>query len=902
MFKKFIAYLLTVSVLLSMVVVNVSAADEGVSAERVTKFENAVTLLRKIGAISTEDEFKFDSGISKGKFVDILSNIVPVSDGALVPVFQDVAADHEYFKVIQGFADAGYVNGHAGSFEPDREITYNEALYIVLNTMGYKDFMGVIGTYPTGGWRIAEELNIKMKNKGAVAGDILYMLYQALVTDMLEIKTLGKGAFSFSNEDGETLLEKYFEITDTKGVLQSNGQVSLVGGQPAREGVIVVDGTSYRTEEPCEILAGCKVDMFYDMETNDLVCILEAAENSILEIDSASLYDYIDGKYTYKVDGSKKSAKINDITNIVKNNVLVTEVPDDMFMVPVNGKVILINNNNDSGYDVAYIKEYVSFLVKAVEKDIDQLTIKADARYDLNNVVANIENEAPSVYDNEGNRISVEDITIGNVVSVMGNLAGEDLIAEEIVVSDSIVTGTLTTIYGGSEPTLVIDDVKYLIAASVADVFLGTISPQMDMTFLTDFMGYIVALDDSISGSMAYGYLLEAEVDIDEDGDERIFAKIFSEIGAIIEYKVSNKILTINGETLGRKDKKTVRIDDFTKHVGEIVRYDVNNDRELSKIDTAKKINDTTGPYATVDDRLYQSVDNMNGTVTEMTQFYGSKKAFGSKVHVDEDTLIFKLPDDVKDDEDEAEYKIIRSYAGLKDGRYGIKAYKLGKDMMHAKVIVLRELLRPDLSTDHIGNMMVKKVTQVVNEYNEPTYSITLVGADGEKTYQTKNERIAKFPVDLTNKEPAVARTVVPGDIVRCYLTEDETAIAKIAICYDIRNSNVTDTSSKTTDWVSDNGTFSLGYAYAMDDKRIGIARGAIPTDTDTTFVDNEYDTYLVDSFKIFKVETASTGEAREITRVDKSEIKTFKQNGTNCSRVIAISSRGTGQLLFIVE
>lgn len=903
--KKFLAYLLTVSVLLSMLVVNVSAADEGISAERVTKFENAVTLLTKIGAIAEEDAYKFDSGISKGKFVDIMSKIVPVSDGSSIPNFQDVPATHEYFKVIQGFADAGYVNGHAGSFEPDRDITYNEALYIVMNTMGYKDFMSVVGAYPTGGWKIASQLEIKMRNKGAVAGDIFYMLYQALVTDMLEITSLQKDAFVFSNKESETLLEKYHEITDAKGVLQSNGHISLIGGYEAEADVLVIDGVSYRTDEPCDILAGCRVDMFYEEETNRLVCILEAAENSIVEINSADLDGFMDGKYKYNVDGSKKTLKISDKTDVVKNNVLVTEVPDDFFMEPVNGKVIAIDNGKGAGYDVVYIKDYTSFLVKAVEKDQTSVTIKAEAKYGINDVVAYLENGAPEVFDDEGNRLSPEDISIGSVISVMGNVVNNEIIAEEIVIASSIVTGTLTTIYGGEDPYLVIDDVQYPVSSSIATIFLSTISPQMDMTFFTDFMGNIVALDDSISGSMAYGYLIDAYEGENDEGDDCIIAEIFSEIGAIIKYKVSNKVLTINGTTYGKNFIKTTLIQEFTSHKNELVRYDVNNDRELSKIDTARMITDETGPEPTVDDRLFKSVDNFSGSVVEMTQFYGSKKAFGDKIHVDDDTIIFKLPDlsGFEAEADDSEYKIIRSIGGLKDGRYGVTAYKLGKDMMHAKVVVVRELLTPSISTDHIGNMIVKKITRVVNEYNEATYSITLLGMNGEKTYLTKSASVAENPYDLKNVRRD-NQPVVPGDIVRCYLTDDETTIAKIAICYDIRGAGITDTSSSTTNWVSDNGTFGDGYVYAMDDKRIGIANGAVPS-AGTILEDSEYSTYILGSYKIFKVETTGTGinkVARDIVPADASDIKTFKVNGANCSKVVAISTRGTGQMLFIIE
>ncbi len=920
MFKKFIAYILTVSVLLSMLVVNVSAADEEISAERVTKFENAVTLLTKLGAISAEETFNFDTGISKAKFIDIMSKIVPVSDGSKVPAFGDVPETHEYYKVIQGFADAGYVNGNGGSFEPDRDITYNEALYITMNTMGYKDFMAVVGAYPTGGWKIADQLDIKMKHKGAVAGDIFYMLHQALVTDVLTITGMKQGSFMFSNKGGETLLEKYHEITSTSGILQSNGDFSIIAGYEAQDGVLVIDGISYNTEEPCEILAGCKVDLFYDIESNDPVCVLASADNTILEIKSEDVEGYLNRRYTYREEGSKKSFKIDDSTIIVKNNLLAPAIPNDILdaaalMEPVNGKIIAVNNGG-SGYDVVYIKDYISFLVSAVEKESDisnNVVIKADTRYNIENVVAYSEvNETP-VYDSEGNRIAAEDISIGTVASVMGNLVDGNIIAEEIIISESIVTGTLTTIYKGDEPYLVIDDVQYSVADRIAANLLESLSPQMDMTFFTDFMGNIVALDSSLSGSMAYGYLISAKISPDDEGDYHIIAEIFSEIGSIIKYKLSNKRLQIDRDYYKDTEPTVAALDVIlSRHfgtnptvladIGKLVRYDVNDDREINKMDFPRALAETIEP--TTDDRLYISVDNLDGSTTGMTQFYGSKKAFGDKVHVDEDTLIFKLPD-VDRDKDESEYKIIRNIGGLKDGRYGVQAYKLGKDMMYAKVVVLRELLSPGLSGDHIGNMMVKKITRVLNEYDEETYSITLIGMDGEKTYQTKTKAVGDNPVDLndevtSNQNPPL----VPGDIVRCYLTEDETSIAKIAICYNFRNAGMTE-STKTGDWVAENGTFGDGYVYAMDDKRIGIAGGATPTDIDTVLEDDEYSTYLLDSYKIFKVQTTGLGISRRVLDIipaTKADLRSFKLNGENCSRVVAISSRGTGQLMFIIE
>ena len=242
----------------------------------------------------------------------------------------------------------------------------------------------------------------------------------------------------------------------------------------------------------------------------------------------------------------------------------------------------------------------------------------------------------------------------------------------------------------------------------------------------------------------------------------------------------------------------------------------------------------------------------------------------------------------------------------MKDGRYGIVAYKLGTDMMYAKVVVLKELLDPTLSANHKGNVMVTKVTEVLNEYQEPAYEITFLGMDGEKTYITKTKDVGDKPVKLVSNNTAgqeMSRTVAPGDIVRYYLTEDETSIAKIVICYDIVKDEATDGGGETTSWAEEDGTYKIGYVYALDDKRVAIASGEVP-ETNKILDDSEYSTYMVDAFKIFKVEVTGTKgkdrRATEITQVTKNELTSFKLNGKTCSRVLAISSRGTGQLMFV--
>lgn len=890
MLKKIIALILTVSVLLSMAVVNVHA--EEISAERVTKFENAVTLLTKLGAISESDSIAFDTQITRGQFVDILAKIIPVSDGAAEPVFADVPATHKNFNVIQGFADAGYINGHAGNFEPDRAITYHEALYIMLNTMGYGDFMKLVANYAAGGMQIADRLDLDTKNKDAVAGDIFYLVYQALSTDMLAISGMKQGSFVFSADPEKSLLETYHNIDVDTGILQANAQTSINLQYPAQDGKIVVTDVVYDMEEACSILPGCEVDVFFDIDSKEVVCVVATHENTIIEIDSADIEHFRDMKYTYEVNGASKSLKIRAGADIVINNVLATEIDNDA-MVPDNGKIVAIDNGTTNGYAVIYVKSYISFVVKAIADDNNtKVIINAENAAGIDPVIANTEEDIPYVFDAEGNAIAIEDISIGTVISVLGNEVDGKIIADEIVTSNAIVTGDLSTIYTDDPTILVIDGVKYPVAKS-AEYILATISPQGNMTFLLDFMGNIVALDAAVSGGMAYGYIISVneKLGVTEEGDECIVVKVLSEIGSIIKYNVSPERVYVDDVRSDKFYDPTELKVKLNANKGKIIRYDVNENREINKIDFPTDIK--TATVNTVNNRLLTSI------VGKGLYYRKAYKTFSTQVMLDDNTVIFQMPLDTANAEP-ADYSVIRDASKIADGRYVVDAYKLGNETMTANVVVMK--INAANYAETVGFHVVKEVTQILDQYDEVTYSVVLDGASGEKTYTVKSPSVAENPHksgDLT----ATYRTIQAGDIVRCLFDETGTIITDITICYQAGEDNPVSVSSIVTsaDWNYSNRVI-YGNVYATDGKYITITPVSqeLATDEVTILDDNVSETYAIDSFKIFKLEVTPSGV--DVTEGSAADIKAYRTNSTDYSRVVAHTGGATGKVLFVIE
>lgn len=884
MFKKILSFVLAVSVLLSMAVVNVHA--EEVSAERVTNFENAVTLLEELGAIPQDSAYTFESEMTKGQFVEMLSKIIPVGDGSEEQIFDDVPSSHTYFKVIQGFADAGYIDGYAGSFGPDRAITYNEALYILMNTMGYGDFMNLVAAYPAGGWQLANQLDIKMKNKGACVGDIFYLVYQALTTDMLAIDGMKQGSFVFKTEEGKTILEQYHNIEVTTGILNNNGQMTINSQFPVEENAIVVDGEYYDMEEACTVLPGCEVDVFHDIDSDEVLCVVATAENEIIEINSADIEGFRDMKYYYETT-SRKTLKIKEGTDIVINGQIITEIVDED-MVPANGKVIAIDNGTTTGVSVVIVKGYESFVVKSVVKDNNKVTLYADTASGIEPVIANLETNVPLVYDAEGNTVAIEDIKINDVVSVMGTLNDDDVtIADEIVLSDAYVSGDLNSISRGDDPAIVIDGVEYPVAASAVYI-LDSISPQGNMTFYIDFMGNIVELDKKISGGMAYGYILGAKLAYNDEGERVISVKVLSEIGSVITYFLSPERIYIDDVRSEKYYDPEEYLGQFTRNVKKVFRYDVNENREINKVDFSQDI--TTATASTVNNRLFSSHPKAD------LYFRKTYMTFSTKVSVNANTIVFKVPER-PEDASNADYEVLRDVSKLADGRYTLEAYKLGEDSMAASVLVLQKNFKN--YSDSAEYYVVKEVSQELDQYDEITYSVTICGLAGDKTYTVKSSSVVETPHapgDLTT----TYRQIQEGDIIRCSIDSTGTMIEDITICYQTEEGNALGIENIGSGTWNNASRIISGVVYAMDDSLISITATVDGVETNEWLADNVSETYLVDSFKIFKL--SLTGDGVEIEVGTPADIKAFKTSGGDYSTVVAVTGNATGKLLFVIE
>ena len=143
-FKRLIATALAAAMILGLVSVGFAASFEDTEG---FEFEASVLKLADLGIISgyPDGTFKPDNLVTRAEFAKMivcmlgLESAAKSLEGEAVP-FADVDADHWAAGYINVAQMMGIVNGYEdGTFRPEGNITYAEALKMVLAAMGYSE-------------------------------------------------------------------------------------------------------------------------------------------------------------------------------------------------------------------------------------------------------------------------------------------------------------------------------------------------------------------------------------------------------------------------------------------------------------------------------------------------------------------------------------------------------------------------------------------------------------------------------------------------------------------------------------------------------------------------------------------------------------------------------------------
>ena len=183
---------------------------------------NSINNLNQLGIINGYEDgtFRPNSSITRAEMVQIISNIIPITNYTPVgtitvgEIYSDISMDYWANDVIMRVSNLNYINGYEdGTFKPENNITYAEAIKIIATMLNYNYEAEKNGGYPDGYIQIAEDIGITSglefnKNSYVSREDVAVMINNALSIPHLVIISY--------NIDGNIILEEDGNLTFSK--------------------------------------------------------------------------------------------------------------------------------------------------------------------------------------------------------------------------------------------------------------------------------------------------------------------------------------------------------------------------------------------------------------------------------------------------------------------------------------------------------------------------------------------------------------------------------------------------------------------------------------------------------------------------------------------------------------
>lgn len=519
-----------------------AVADSGEEAVCITEEETG--LLKALGIVEESDNAALDSQVSRAEFAVYIvrfanaENILSSSDGRFKDVLKDSYEEPYVYTAVDNKLMAPVAENY---FYPRYPITSAEAAQAFVMSLGYTGVANEGNTYLT----IANRLDLfdGMDTDGAFTKDKLFrMLFNALHAETFEYVSIGNGEATYSKSKAYDALEKFFGIKHSEGIIIAAGGVELGAGyDEIYNSKIKHNGRVYNFEYSSisEYLGRNAVVYYY--KSDDVIGYVLRDGNNVLSLDADDINSYKDLQYEYG-DNDKK-IRIED-PYVIYNGEEYTDVYTDKVMIPDEGTVTLIDNDNNGIYDWVLIEAFEDYVVKSklyypnsiISTDGDQISLDSQ-KYEV------------TVYNASGKIADFNSVPANVTVSVA-------LSARRAVVyqSDKTVSGKISLVYSDySGEKWKIGEESYSLSPTLVKKIKNnkTEKPETDTdyTFYLNKTGKIVYYTKgTTSEGLGRFYAIMAQASRDDfSGD--VTLKIFSkEQGGFSLIECASKVM-LNGET-----------------------------------------------------------------------------------------------------------------------------------------------------------------------------------------------------------------------------------------------------------------------------------------------------------------------------------------------------------------
>lgn len=810
-----------------------------------TRYAEAIETLGALG-IMVGDEgtglFRPDEPIKRSEFAKIAVTALGLEQVAMTAnyptKFPDVVPDHWGRGYINVATNQGLVIGDdVGTFRPDDEITYQEAMTILVRVIGHEPSAYVKGGYPTGFLVVGAENNIS-KNATAVASDpasraiVAQMTFNALTVKLMEQTGFGQD-INYSVVD-KTLLKNKLGVEKLTGQVTATSQTRLNDTGSVKKDEVEIAGTIYKaTNVETTNLLGYNV-VFYthenDFGEDEIILIRpEEGKNDTLKITGENLElitDEDSGKKTIDYwkdkdrDSRTNKAVVSEEAKLIYNG--KSEAMDNTLMNIKDkaGFINLLDTDRNGEYDLVFVTEYRNIVVE----DALPLSGKIIDKYGKPGLELDPRDEdIHYTMTLGGEKIDVKDLKEWDVLTVA---ASTDNLVFDIKVTREKVEGIVSEIDDGE---VRIGNELYEIAAN----YESDIRLEDEGVFYLDAEGKIAAVNALSRISSNYAYILNAAMG--NYADERLEVRVFTKEGKTEILKVENKV-RLNGQSNRSGEDVLAALKAGTEEVvPQLVTYDTNSSGAITSFNTAQD-NTATGE---VD--LYRFTKNFN--LTDAVY----KKATGKvgNVNVNKNTIVFDIPAGSTNPEDFA----VRDISMFEDDtQYDAIVFDMEEDF------TARALIVKNADYEASADSSIAIVSSITKTNNDDLMRV-------DKLYAIQNGEEIELLAEGEDVLVKDSGTLEAGDIIQ-YMTNSKGEISSIRVLFDIDTKDTQMEASPAEDLDILYGKVTQKFANSMNMTiNDGGARNITLTDVNV---------YILDTNKTKNaVSVATTGD---IQKYDSSE------------------------------
>lgn len=609
--KKVIALVAVLALTLSTVALGASYSDVADDSA----YSVAVESLSKLGIVTGYEDGTYgpEKAVTRAEMAALIARIQGYEESAKAnanTAFTDVPSEYWASGYIAQAANQGIVNGYGdGTFGPDDTVKYEQAVTMIMRTLGYDPFAANNGGYPTGYLAAAQRYGVTKNVSNAVAGTdanrgtIAQLLYNGIDTAIMAQSKWGSdGKIEYTIYDGsdyytpyKTLMSENLGVVKLKGTItktpysSTTGTVTINNSERAKVSMTIFDnydttnkdfdysdtamnnGTVKKDllvgdSDVCDFL-GYRV-IAYVVESDNYAGeyeVLSAAKDSATNNEISFTLDKFDSLASdkleyFKNDTDRNTTKLNlqkgANTAVVFNNV-GGHTASDVFTgkdalvkkdMTAGGMITLVDNDSTDGYDVIFVEVGSTAVVDEVNKT--KVTFKEAAAMPQGASLASIdvddEDDSEAFFFKDGKEIAVTDLKEWDVLTIIAENKNASYIVAEVI--GSPVTGTVsaTTSSDTSE-----GGTAYKIEGTTYDVAANAYGVSgLEVgdagIFYIDKYGKIAAFDeDSSVAGSAGNYAYVLKTSFDKDDFD--------------EYTMQFKLVTANGvDTYELANKVTV--------------------------------------------------------------------------------------------------------------------------------------------------------------------------------------------------------------------------------------------------------------------------------------------------------------------------------------------------------